>query len=331
MNWNELQWDGNPGHYEVYYVSLTDRGSGTGAWIRYTMLAPEAGAPTCSLWFMAMGLGESAGVLGRKTSFPVAELSAAKDPFELRIGPDSVLTDGGMSGSFEDVAWNLRWERRLPAAEHVHPWLRRIASTLLFLPHPALDIEGTLTVGGKELALEGARGGQAHLWGSKHANRWCWAHCDDFESLEGEKRTDDFLDGVSVYVPRLGREVGPNTPIVGRFGGRDFASTSPVRVTTNKSSIGLTTWVFTAVDGARKIDVEVTAPRESLAGVTYHDPDGQEAYCYNSEVATMRVTVWERDRSYHGYALADTLVAPGRAHFEYAQREPVPGLTLHVQ
>jgi hypothetical protein len=327
VNWNAFQWDREPGHYEVYYVSLTDRGSGRGAWIRYTMLAPLDGEATCSLWFMAMH--PDGGALGRKADFPISALQAGAEPFELRIG-DSVLSDNGMAGSFEDVAWDLSWSPNLPAAEHVHPWLRRIASTLLFLPHPALDISGTLTVGDQALELDGARGGQAHLWGSKHANRWCWAHCDDFETLDGEARRDDYLDGVSVYVPRLGREVGPNTPVVGRFGGRDFASRNPIKVTTNKSAIGLTTWVFSAVDGSRKIDVEVNAPRDTLAGVTYHDPDGQEAYCYNSEVATMRVHVWERDRSYHGWKPVETLTAPGRAHFEYAQREPVPGLTLHV-
>jgi hypothetical protein len=236
-----------------------------------------------------------------------------------------------MRGAFEDVAWDLSWSPRLPCAAHVHPLLRRIASTLLFLPHPALDITGTLTIAGRELELSDAHGGQAHLWGSKHANRWCWAHCDDLETLDGERRSGDFVDGVSVYVPRLGREVGPNTPVVGRLGGRDFASNGPLHVTLNKSSIGLTTWVFTALDGRRRIDVEVNAPRETLVGVTYHDPDGQEAYCYNSEVASMRVHVWERDRSYHGWKPVETLVAPGRAHFEYAQREPVPELELHVK
>ena len=55
--WNGLQWRGEPGHYEVYYVTLTDPASGVGLWIRYTMVAPlpETGEEaTCSLWFMAM-------------------------------------------------------------------------------------------------------------------------------------------------------------------------------------------------------------------------------------------------------------------------------------
>ena len=53
-NLNVLQWDGTPGHYEVYYLSATDPASGIGLWIRYTMVAPLDGDATCSLWFMAM-------------------------------------------------------------------------------------------------------------------------------------------------------------------------------------------------------------------------------------------------------------------------------------
>lgn len=51
---------------------------------------------------------------------------------------------------------------------------------------------------------------------------------------------------------------------------------------------------------------------------------------HNSEVASMRVHVWERAQAYHGWKPVQTLVAPGRAHFEYAQRTPVPGLELQV-
>jgi hypothetical protein len=76
---------------------------------------------------------------------------------------------------------------------------------------------------------------------------------------------------------------------------------------------------------------EVDAPRESLVGVTYHDPDGDLAYCYNSEVASMRLNVWDRSsRVRSDWVLRDTLVADGTAHFEYAQRTPVEGVQLLV-
>jgi hypothetical protein len=96
-----------------------------------------------------------------------------------------------------------------------------------------------------------------------------------------------------------------------------------------RSRFGLTTWRFEARDGRRRIVGEVDAPRKTLAGVTYHDPDGRPAYCYNSEVASMRLSVWDRTaRGRFGWTLRDTLVAGGRAHFEYGQRQSVADIQL---
>jgi len=214
---NALQWDGGPGHYEVYYVTLTDPATGVGAWIRYTMLAPvpTSGQPaTAALWFLAMDPRPGAApTIGRKVTFPVTELHAQPAPFELRI--DSArLTDDGMAGAVGDVALDLHWSPCHHAYEHVHPVLRRagVAKTVLVLPHADIAIHGTISFAGRKLELAGARGGQAHLWGSKHARSWAWVHCNDFSTLEGEPVPGAFVDGVSVIVPRLGREMGPARP-----------------------------------------------------------------------------------------------------------------------
>ena len=262
---NAMRWDGEPGHYEVWYLSATDPAGGVGLWIRYTMVAPLMGGPpaTCSLWFMAMDPENPAANVGRKISFPAADLHAEADPFRLRIS-DAELTDNGMRGAFEDVAWDLSWTPTLPPAAHVHPFLERakIAKTVLVLPHPDLAVSGSVTMPDRTLKLDGVRGGQAHLWGSKHALRWAWIHCNDLATEDGDPRPGDFIDGVSVFVPRFGREIGPNTPIVGRFGGRDFASTGPVRVVRNPSHFALTTWEFEAIDGDQRIVGQVdAAPR----------------------------------------------------------------------
>jgi hypothetical protein len=330
MSANVLRWDGRPGHYEVYYLSATDRASGLGLWIRYTMRAPTDGAGECSLWFMAMDRAGSR--FARKVSYPLDRLVAQADPFHLTLaGAD--LSDRGMAGEIDDVSWELLWSPSLPAAEHVHPLLQRagIAKTVLVLAHPDLAVSGTVRFGGHEFTLDGARGGQAHLWGSKHAARWTWAHANDLRGLDGAARPGSYLDGVSVYVPRFGRELGPSTPVVGRFGGEDFRAINPLHVARSPSNFGLTTWRFEARDGKRKVVGEVDAPRESLVGVTYHDPDGDLAYCYNSEVASMRLFVWDRTApGRFGWMLRDTLVADGTAHFEYAQRTPVDGVDLLV-
>ena len=300
----DWRWDGKPGHYEVFYVTTTDPGTGTGLWIRHTMLAPLDSEKSESSWFLATF--PDAPPIARKHTAPTLEAEC---------------TPTGMRGAIDDVAWDLHWERGR-SYQHVHPLLRRgIAKTILELPNGDVAVHGTVRLpGGRELTLEGAHGGQAHLWGSKHALRWAWAHCGDFEDAPGT-----FIDGVSVFVPRFGREIGPSTPVVGRILGEDFAATSPLQVIRAPSRFALTSWSFEVADGRRRLVGEVDAPRASLVGVTYTDPDGEQAYCYNSEVASMRLSVFDSG------ALTRTLVSQGRAHFEYAQRTPVPGMELHLR
>jgi hypothetical protein len=325
---NALRWNGEPGHYEVHYLTTTDPATGTGLWIRFTMLAPLDGDPTCSLWFVATF--PDAPAVARKVTFPIAQLEAQIDPFRLAI-EGAELTDTGTRGAFDDVTWDLRWAPAPRGYQHVSAPLQRlgVAKTVLVLPQADVAIAGTVTLpDGRELALDGVHGGQAHLWGSKHSARWTWAHCGDFTDPEGARQPDTFLDGVSVFVPRFGREVGPSSPIVGRFGGEDFLATSPLALLRAPSRFALTSWAFEARAGKRRIVGEVDAPRGSLAGVTYTDPDGEKAYCYNSEVASMRISVFHRASG--RWDLRETLLSRGRAHFEYGQRAPVPGLELHL-
>jgi hypothetical protein len=321
---NALRWDGRNGHYEVYYLTLTDGASGVGVWIRYTMTAPGEAA----LWFVAVD--PDRGVIARKALRPIDQLQARAG--ELRIG-DALLSDRGAAGGFDDVAWDLHWAPSERAYRHVHPLAERLglAQTVLELPHADLAIEGTVVYAGTRLELQRARGGQAHIWGSKHADNWAWVHCNDLRDDRHDAMPGAFVDAVSVRSRRAGREIGPFTPVVGRFGGRDFLSVSPLRVLTNWSSYGLTGWRFEAVADARKLIVEVDAERDRLAGVTYHDPDGDPAYCYNTETASIRLHLYERAPRVGGWAHAGELGAKGRAHFEYAQRTPVPDQELHLR
>jgi hypothetical protein len=332
--WNGLQWDGRPGHYEVYYLTFTDPVSRIGFWIRYTMLAPFGGDATCALWFLAMDPANPAANVARKQTLPATQLLSRSEPFRLEIG-SAWLNDEGAAGAIDQdggtrCEWELDWTPRLPAYGHVHPLLRAtLAKTILFLPHPDIEISGTIGIGERRISLSRARGGQAHLWGSKHAQKWAWAHCNDFVDVAGDRRADTFVDGVSVFVHRFGRTLGPNTPVVARVGGRDLLSTRPLAVARNPSSFDLDSWRFEARTPRRKLVGTVAARQEDLIGVTYQDPDGEAAYCYNTEVAGMRIEVHERPLGGR-WRKVDELHCDGRAHFEYAQREPVSGAALLI-
>src|SRR5689334_4978204 len=121
---NAPRWSGRAGHYEVWYLTLTDAGSGVGVWIRYTMTAPQAGeAPSAALWFVAFD--PRGGITARKTIHPIGDFSARAEPFEVRIG-EALLTDERTAGGFDDVAWELRWADAGHPYRHVHPIADRL-------------------------------------------------------------------------------------------------------------------------------------------------------------------------------------------------------------
>jgi hypothetical protein len=116
---------------------------------------------------------------------------------------------------------------------------------------------------------------------------------------------------------------------VGRIGGNDLLSTNPIAVRSNESDFDLVSWRFEARGHGLKVAGTVSTRREDLVGVTYHDPDGELAYCYNTEVADMRLEVFRRHSL--KWDQSDELLSNGRAHFEYAQREPVDGVELKIR
>ncbi|MGN6169824.1 MAG: hypothetical protein ACTHQQ_16885, partial [Solirubrobacteraceae bacterium] len=66
----------------MWYLTLTDAGSGVGAWLRYTMTAPLHEPASAALWFVA--IDPRGGTLARKQIRPIGDFDARAAPFELR-------------------------------------------------------------------------------------------------------------------------------------------------------------------------------------------------------------------------------------------------------
>ena len=263
---------------------------------------PETGEEaTCSLWFMAMDPADPAANVGEKVSFPVSRAAARRDnPFELRVG-DAVLSDTGMTGSARAGRPPLRVGPALAAGA---AGLRARAPVPAPRRHrqdgavPAAPRRGGVAArsqwdGRRIDVARGAQGGQAHLWGSKHATRWAWAA---LQRLRRRRANGRHLRRRRERVraalrPRAraqhagGRARRRRRSAVHRPAG---GAAQPERL----RPLGL--------DASRRgrcgasSTCAVTARPEDLVGVTYHDPDGELAYCYNTEVADMRMDVFER-------------------------------------
>lgn len=326
---NDLRWTGGPGWYEVHFLELTDSATGTGIWIRQTVHAPPGEPATCGVWFMAST--SDGGRVVHKDTLPATALESSTDPFRLACG-SSELTDRGMAGSAGEASWELRWTPSAAPGIPVDPLLgrARIAKTMLTIPHPDLSISGTVRFGDRELELDGARGEQAHLWGTSHAARWGWLHACELVTLEGAPSPHDWVDVVSVVVPRAGREVGPVTPVVGRLLGDAFVARSPLALLRATSTFGLSSLEVEARTRTRKVVVHAQAPPATQIGVRYDDPDGTDVWCANTALGDARIWVWDRRGGGKGWMLRETLEAKGTAHVEYAQRAPIPGVAVDV-
>src|SRR2546426_923097 len=96
---NVMQWRGQPGHYEVWYLTFNHRAEGAGFWIRYTLEAPTDARkePYCQLWFALFDARDWARSFGIHETFPRSALVHRESPFEISIGP-SRLHHGAANG-----------------------------------------------------------------------------------------------------------------------------------------------------------------------------------------------------------------------------------------
>jgi len=168
----------------------------------------------------------------------------------------------------------------------VHPLLRRATRTEVAVARPWVEVSGTID----GHVLDGARGSQAHVWGTRHADRFGWAHA----SLPGGR----FVELASARQRRRPRfslvatDAGVANGPFAVFGAR--AESAPGRL--------------------RVGSFVVECSPEDAVGVTYHDPDGTPLYCYHSDRARLTAP---------GISADD-------ASFEHASRVKVPGWPLSL-
>jgi hypothetical protein len=153
------------------------------------------------------------------------------------------LTDTEAVGEVDAARWRLRFAGDRAPFMYPPRPLRPLASTQFSVARPGLSISGDVEVDGVRHDLDGAAGHQAHVWGRRHADRWGWFDSGDADGLVVKAAG---LPQLAFLDGRFARgEVAPGRMRVGRH--------------------------------------VIEAPKDSFVGVTYHDPDGSEVYCYHSE------------------------------------------------
>ncbi len=321
---NRMRWDRGRGHYEVWYLTLNHLASGAGFWVRYTLEAPLRGQPSGQLWFAYFDAREPSRGFAINRKFPGTDPESGKTPFWLRVG-SATLCHGSATGSIEGSGRSAAWELEWTPAEQAHLHLPRLAyrarfaDTKVLSPTLQARFRGRIRIDGRELALNGDPGCQTHLWGRKHAHSWAWSHCSSFREDPGAA-----LETVTVRLRRLGLLLPPISFLWLRAGGRDYSFRELHAIPLTRGRWETGAYRLSAYGLRAKLEAELTCRPGALVRASYFDPDGEPAFCHNTEVADCRARIWHR-RGLRYETVAE-LTAERSAHFEYAGRTADPAV-----
>ncbi len=328
---NHMQWDGiSRGHYEVWYVTLNHRASNIGAWIRYTLESPHDQPPYAQIWFAFFDRINPQNTFGINQRFPISSLTANKAPFSVNID-DNTLTHQSASGALEggghSVRWDFRWSpnetthRHLPAAMY---WRGGLAETTVLTPSVNTELNGVIEVDGVAFLLSNEPGAQTHLWGRKHAHEWAWGHCNAFEN-----HPEVALETLTIRLRKAGKVLPPITLLTLYRGDHAYRWTDLTCALVTWGDYGLGRYAFRATGRRVRVEGEYQCDPKHMVSAQYFDPDGQPAWCSNTEVADLRVRILTRSGIFSDWKPILGLTAPGTGHFEVATRSPNPAALHH--
>lgn len=307
---NRMMWRGQPGHYEVWYLTLSHRGSQSGFWIRYTLESPTTahGQPYVQLWFCRGDGQASQNTFAINRRFPLSALAHTQSPFEIRIGEARVSSDS-MSGALRGHGHSVRWDLRWQPAQKTHLFLPQnlyggaFAETLVLSPNLSIEVHGSIEVDGRRYDFAGEPGGQTHVWGRRHAYGWAWGHCNAFTeddaSANGSRSaalSSTVLETLSVLM-RRGPVVVPLTLFTVY---PDGLSGEPLRFTEwqslpfCRSDYRTGHYALSGSNLCNKVEAVFTCQPDDMVRAEYLDPDGTPAYCHFAATASCRLSLWRR-------------------------------------
>jgi hypothetical protein len=319
---NDLQRAG----YEAYYLTFNHRASRTGFWIRYTQdrRGPSASGSEAALWFHCFRGAAPEKSFGIKQSFDLGVLGSGPDA-HIRIG-DAFFAEGQARGEAaaggHRVSWDLRFDPAPTAIWYAPEPLRMLglAKTPAVISNPDIKYSGTLVIDGERMELANEPGSQAHNWGGKRSHAM-WGHCNAFDAGAGCD-----VEGAGAFLGRrAGRPGRLVTTMFIRYRGEDYLCNALHAFLGTRAELAFPTWKFRCEAKGTQFSGNFSARPEILRQVAYEDPDGEKAWCCNTEIGDLIVDVSR------GGKAVETLRATGTAHLEFISRSKRPDVQVTVE
>lgn len=339
---NLTRFDGErAGFYEVYFVEVQDPDNHSGLWVRYTLCSPTKGVEhaVAELWGMYFDRRDPSKNMALKKTVPLSSTSIGRHEFRFQI-EDAEINQTGCRGKLvggdKTLEWDLKWGddhvmHHLPfEAMYTAP----IPKTKVNSPHYDLRASGHYGAHGDRWEIDGASGQQSHLWGTQHARRWIWSHCNTFK----EDPTAIF-EGLTAHIKVGPVPVPPLTFFSLRYKGRDYVFNSPKQLLRHNESrtdaksnardwFPVSRWIVGGGDENLRFRGELWADMPTYVGVSYKDPDGSGLVCSHSKVAHAKIEVLHPDGN-GGWRVGDTLSSDGAA-LEFVGRQSDPRVPVLI-
>jgi hypothetical protein len=321
---NRMRWDRGPGRYEVWFLTASHRASRSGFWIRHTLSSPthDRGLPAyCQLWFACFDGDDPTRGFALNRKLPIEALRVEPDPFLVGVG-EAELRHGALRGAIEGdghaAEWDLTFEPEERAVLPLPGWAYASdrVGTKFLSPHFSVPLRGRILADGREYAFDGDRGTQCHIWGRKHAHAWGWGHVCGFA-----EEPETALDVLSARLKQGPVLLPPLTMVTLRRHGVVQRLSRPASLLLSQGATGTGYFRFVGAAPTLRVRGEFRASPADIVMAEYADPDGDAAFCHNSEVASLTMTIESRTWL-SGWREEARLTAPRGAHFEYAARSP---------
>ncbi len=323
------------GHVESLFLKLNIPDEPRALWLKITFLQRTYAArdAVVEAWAMAFDLGPEDGEhVAIKRTWAASE--AKVEPDCLYVGVGGVeLKMGRAVGSLKDeergheIAWDLTFTTEHEGFRHMpFMWMYERPVPKSKANSPAVDsrFSGTVTVDGRTTKLADVPGMFGHNWGSEHAQFWTWAHCNQWQGVEGV-----VFEGVTSKV-KFGPVTSPMLTILhARIPGERITINGVRQLVSTKSDVDGLSWSFCGTRGDRRIEGRFHAPADRFVGVDYHDPSGRIAHCLNSKIADGELIVSARAKG--GWHPLLSAVTDRSAALEIGTREDTRGVPIRIR
>jgi hypothetical protein len=322
-DWNAVRFDGSQsGHVESYFIKLNSPDENRALWLKATILKKHGFEAVAEAWAIAFERGAPS--VGAKNEVPFADAKFSSEQYQVQVAQIE-MENGRTRGSIDHDGNHIEWDVSFStdaAALVPFPYLKmyeaKLPSSKLVTPNPDSTFSGHYSVNGARVDVDGWRGMQGHNWGRGHAEKYAWAHCNQWHE------TDDLVvEGLTARV-RVGPILAPPlTLLCVRHRGVRFDLNMPGSLLRNRGDITPRSWRFTATGPRARAEGELFAATDDFGGLYYENPDGAMTYCLNSKIAEARLKLELGGRS-------PLTVTTRSAALEIGTRDPGHGVKMLV-